>query len=200
MNYQNLYSNVLDYLARDDISFGLFDTWLRIVEKKLDAKLEAWSDYTITTIKLENGIAKLPDDFKKGVVVKIGQYGYVLQYKTPQAFEEKVDVVGYFTIKNNQLLVSGNLNDVELSVEYNSRIKPLSDDNPENAISINYPDLYLSGVLKESALWNKDSAMLQLHTINFEEALNEANRNSVAMAMSGSQLVMSSDINFVGRQ
>ncbi len=200
MNYQSLYSNVLDYLARDDISFGLFDVWLRIVEKKLNARLLASSDYTIYRTTMENGIVELPSDFKQGMVTKMGDVEFILQYKTPQAFEEKKDIAGYFTIKNNKMYISGNVGGMAITIEYNKKISPLGDENPENDISKNYPDLYLSGVLKEASLWSKDVSMGQIHTANFEEALAEANNDSMAMAVSGSQLVMASDLEYIRGQ
>ncbi len=200
MNYQALYNNVLDYLARDDISFGLFDTWLRIVEKKLNARLMSNADYTTYHTTLNNGSVTLPADFKQGTITKIGNGDIVLQYRTPQAFEEKRNVIGYFTIKNNQLMVSGNVGGAEVTIEYNKKIEPLSSQNPENNISSNYPDLYLSGVLKEASLWSKDANMGQLHTANFESSLSEANADSVAMAISGSQLVMAPDIDYLRGQ
>ncbi len=200
MNYQNLYNNVLDYLARDDISFGLFDVWLRIVEKKLNARLTSCGDYTVYRTTIEDGSVELPSDFKQGTITKIGDGDFILQYQPPQSYEEKRDTSGYFTIKNNRMYISGNLGNQAVTIEYNRKITPLTSENSENEVSANYPDLYLSGVLKEAALWAKDSTMGQLHTANFEEALNEANINSVAMAVSGSQLVMAADIDYIRGQ
>ncbi len=200
MNYQTLYSNVLDYLARDDISFGLFDTWLRIVEKKTNARLTTGLDYVIYRGLLDNGSIDLPADFKQGTITKIGDQEMVLQYKTPQAFEEKINTSGYFTIKNNKLYVSGNIGNTSLTIEYTRKVLPLGEINPENEISQNYPDLYLSGVLREAAIWAKDNNMGQLHAANFEEALAEANLNSIAMTVSGSQLVMAPDMDYIRGQ
>ncbi len=200
MNYQSLYTNIQDYLARDDISYSLFDLWLRIVEKKLNSRLTTVADYSFYTAELEDDSLELPSDFRQGMVTKIGGKSIVLQYKGVQQYEETKDVFGYFTIKNNRLYLSGNIGNIEVTLEYNRTITPLSSTNTENEIIINYPDLYLSGVLKEAAIWSKDSTLNQLHKANFEEALTEANWDSVSKAMSGSQLVMRSDLNCMGGQ
>lgn len=200
MNYQNLYNCVIDYLARDDVSYGLFDTWLRIVEKKLNARLTACTDYTIWRTRLENGSVKLPDDFKQGTITKMGDQAAVLQYCPPQSFEEKRDIPGYFTIKNDRLYVSGNIGGCGITLEYDRRITPLTQDAPENDVSRCYPDLYLFGVLKEAGIWAKDAGAIQAYAGHFEEALHEANAQSTASAVSGSQLVMVSDLTYIGGQ
>lgn len=202
MNYQSLYNAIRDYTVRDDISDNTFDTWLKIVEREIKSKLKVWQEYTkFEAILDESGVLQLPNDYKHGVITKIGNNNVVLHYRDPQSFEENINLSGSFTIKNKELAISGNYGSATVVLEYYKMLVPLSKDGPvENEISIDYPDIYLYGLLREAAKWMKDYIEAEAKGFDFQKSIDDANQHFVDVIYSGSQLVARSDICFIGGQ
>lgn len=194
MNYNSLYTTVIDYLARDDISETIFNVWLRTIESELNSKLTTWNEYVEFSGVLKDNRVELPDDYKQGIVTKIGDsLVRVLQYKQPQFFEETRDVYGYYTMKNNELVVSGGYPETEITIDYNRKIVPLSKTKPENYISKEYSGLYLYGLLREAYNWVQDYEKSEQNNLRYREIIDDVNYQGVMKSASGSQLVIRTD-------
>lgn len=191
MDYASLKSTVLDWLARQDISDTVFESFVTIVEQTISAELKCFDTEKMFTSALTNtelgysGV-ELPKDFREARVVVLANNP--LYYVEPQRFMETQDCNGFTIVGGKLLLGRGVLGEGPLTVVYYTRVPHINLKNMTNAIIEKYPNVYLFGCLREAYSYISDIEKSSLMDTRLERAIEEARFDADTSAYSGSVL------------
>lgn len=192
MDYASLKSTVLDWLARQDISDNIFESFVTIVEQTISAELKSFDTeklFVAPALELtELGFlgASLPKDFREARVVMYANNP--IYYVEPQKFMQTPQSTG-FTIVGGKILVGAGVQGTgSLSVVYYTRVPHINLNNLTNAIIEKYPNIYIFGCLREAYSYISDSEKASLMDTRLQRALEEARVDADTSAYSGSVL------------
>ena len=196
MDYASLKSTVLDWLARQDISDTVFESFVTIVEQTISAELKCFDTekmFTAVPTNTELGFSavEIPKDFREARVVMYANNP--LLYVEPQKFIENKDNGGFTIVGGKVLLGNGVSGNGSLVIVYYTRVPHINLKNMTNAILEKYPNIYLFGCLREAYSYISDLEKASLMDTRLERAIEEARMDADTSAYSGSVLTPLAD-------
>ena len=148
-----------------------FEPILRVREMEKTVNYIVGSEsLTVPTSFLEARSLTLPDSGRKLTYVSMDEF---------RARKSSTATPYIFTIWGEELLVHPKPNadgTVKMVLDYMSRVSPLSTEAPVNPILKKYPDIYLYGLLTNSAGYLKDPEMQSTWGNLFSSAIQSANK------------------------
>lgn len=164
-DYATLKAAIASWLLRSNLTAEI-PTFIQLAEAKMNRDqrlrtLESQDFVTLPTVAGEYAV-EVPADFHSVITLDINSVGLgwpPLEYVTPTEFRRKQrennfasGVPQYYTIAQREFrLVPTPDSDYELDLVFETRLPSLSDDNTENWLLADSPDLYLYAALAESA-------------------------------------------------
>ena len=178
-SYSGLCTVVADYLGRDDLTEQI-PTFIRLAEKRMERelRLRVMERRAETEVKAGQSAVPLPwrrefgnwDVFleMRDIVWrdKDGR-AHNLHYCPPDTYEvsrEHGYVRGYTIVGRDLFLLPASDADGKLLLTYYAEIPPLGDKQPDNAVLLTAPDLYLYATLTEAAPYTRGSAPAETWT------------------------------------
>lgn len=179
---------------------------IRGTEIQFDQGLEVKDAETVTSLTSVTTTATLTTSANHGL--KAGDYVTVsganeTEYNgTFEITDVPSDTTFTYTIVATTSPATGTIsytvNNVE--VTYYKKFDGLREANQTNEILTNYPDVYLYGCLSKAGRYIQDREVLAQYQLDFLEAIDSANRESMDAEMSGSDMVMRTIIGFYNNQ
>lgn len=203
MIYSEIVDSALDYSDRlnDAELINRIDVFLRVVESRIKKMLMvqkmAIRSYIVTVADTE--YYTLPSDFNgiRDVELKDSldaSSRCTLSYVSPEQMNNASTLRGslgryYYTIVANQIQIMPipEENRIIEFIYYRS-ITPLSTANLDNWVSIDYPEIYIFGLLVEISSFTKDAVAKQLWDERFKEAIAELDLSDAKTRWSGTAL------------
>ena len=166
-SYDNLKTNIADYLARSDLNDKI-PMFVALAEKRLNRDLRLRQTLQQSTYNLESGFqVPTPSDFLEMKDIHIDANPIVnLNFKTVSQFYRLDNVSGngvpvnYTLVSNNFVLAPRPTGSSTINMTYYKIPKVLSDTNQSNEYLDVCPDLLLYASLVESAPFLMDDARL----------------------------------------
>ena len=162
--YNGLQDAIADYVARDDLEDQI-PGFIQLAEVKfarLLCTVDMESAPTVLTTAAD-GTAALPVDFVEArSAMTLGASGRSLTFRSPEEVLVKNGhgvggtPYGYTTIGGTFYLLPAGISPVTLV--YQAKFIPLSDDTPSNWLLASHPDIYLYGALAETKRYTLDQA------------------------------------------
>lgn len=202
MMYAVVIQSALDYADReDDEVIDKMDTFLRIVESRINKALEVGDmsvRSTITTIDGQEYYA-LPDDFGGLRDIEIKEDADSTDRQTPEYLSpaqmnaHAADTSGSvnYTIIANQIQIYPPQDGSVLEIVYYQRLVGLDSTNTENWVSAANPDAYIFGLLVEISAFVKNVDALSIWEGRFKQSLSEITDKDRRIRWSGNPLTVS---------
>lgn len=205
--YSGLVSAITEWLARDQdaILIARIPDFIVLCEAKLNrdlyhTKMEKRSYATFSTSNTEPEFVTLPTDFQSMRRIKLSSVTGEpqLQYKSQVQLDEYRNSQGnstgqpkYFTIFGSEIEVAPTP-DSNYTVEmvYRANLSGLSSSNSTNWLIELSPDIYLYGVLLETAAYMQQDERVGLWAAGYKAALDALNNASITMQFNAQPLVM----------
>ena len=167
-SYDNLKTNIADYLARSDLTDKI-PMFVSLAEKRLNRDLRLRQMLQQSTYNLTSGYTvPTPADFLEMKDIHIDANPVVnLNFKTVSQFyrlgnsSTTGQPINYTLVSDNFILAPRPVSGATISMTYYKIPKVLSDTNPSNEYLEVCPDLLLYAALVESAPFLMDDARLQ---------------------------------------
>ena len=167
-SYDNLKTNIADYLARSDLSEKI-PMFVSLAEKRLNRDLRLRQMLQQSTYSLTTGYkVPTPTDFLEMKDIHIDANPVVnLNFKTVSQFyrlgnsSSTGQPINYTLVSDNFVLAPRPVSPSTINMTYYKIPKVLSDTNPSNEYLEVCPDLLLYASLVESAPFLMDDARLQ---------------------------------------
>ena len=196
MNYSEIVEAALSFADRTDTeTVAKIPVFVKMVESKINRVLRTQEIEAVETVILfEDGgdpgsYAILPSNFSEMREATVfdedtNEY-YTMQYITPKAFNDLVKnpflPVGkqyagqiIYTIKSNLLLTNATFsNSGDVKIQYYKKVTPLTEADPENEISVFYPDAYIAGIVFEISSFVKNPDAAAAWNARFDSILGE---------------------------
>ena len=204
MNYTEITQAALDYRDRpnDQEVIGNLDTFLRIVESRLNKKLtvqEMSARTKLTTVEGQEYYG-LPPDFKalRDIQYKADNaVGLVtLEYVNPKQANDANNRTNlttcYYTIIADQLQLVPPPVAGLLEVVYMRKVSALvsSGDNSTNWVSEDYPEIYIFGLCAEISAFAKDADAFAIWDGRFQDSMDVLEEEDSSSRWSGTPLKM----------
>ncbi len=190
-DYTTLQSAAVEYLARDQDAtlVARVPTFIQLFEAKMNRALlvpqmEQRSTTAVDTSDDEPEFISLPSDFQTMRSVRLSgvtgkpRLAFLTQTQMDDyrfSTDNVTDQPVYFSIIGTEMQLAPTPNeDFELEMVYRKKIPALSS-NSTNWLLDLAPDLYLYGVLMESAPYIKEDARLQTWGLGYSSALSALN-------------------------
>jgi hypothetical protein len=191
VDYASLQATVTEYLARDQDStlIARIPTFIQLAEAKFNRQLfvrqmEQRSTALVNLTSDEPEFISLPSDFQSMRRVRLsGVAGKpCLEFKSGVQLDEYrfgiSDVAGqprYFTVFGDEIELAPTPDDAyTIEMVYRKIVPPLETNDPNWLLAL-APDLYLYGVLLETAPYIKEDGRIQTWGLGFSTALNDLN-------------------------
>jgi len=175
--YEGLKSAVADYLGRDDLGERI-PTFIRLAEKRMERelRLRVMERRAECAVKAGQSAVPLPwrrESGKWDVFLEMrdvawrGQDSFVhdLGYAPLDHYavsREPGRPLGYSIVGRELFLLPAPAEDGTLLITYYAEIPPLSEEQPDNAVLLAAPDVYLYGALAEAGPFTRGSAPTEL--------------------------------------
>ena len=167
-SYDNLKTNIADYLARSDLTEKI-PMFVSLAEKRLNRDLRLRQMLQQSTYSLTSGYkVPTPTDFLEMKDIHIDANPVVnLNFKTVSQFyrlgnsSSTGQPINYTLVSDNFVLAPRPVSGATINMTYYKIPKVLSDTNPSNEYLEVCPDLLLYASLVESAPFLMDDARLQ---------------------------------------
>jgi hypothetical protein len=170
-----LISAVRDYLNRPNITSETISSWLSIVTGELNRALREHPRNLVRALFTQpagSALIPLPTDLMAIVTLRQGRTIY-RQYPAT-AIDEAEQMGNAFVERGTCLeLYPTPSEDTNFTLDYHAAIAPFTDDFSSNWVSLYFPDIYLYGALKESAVWIKSDQRLVLWQSEFTRRVDE---------------------------
>lgn len=182
MNYTDIINTALSYSDRadsDEIQANM-DNFLRIVEAKVDRKLQTRNQSKRVQIVMSEGTEyyALPSDFAglRAIYTVVESERKNFEYVTPEKMNVHItnNLSEYvYTIMGNSLQVQPVSDDTILQIMYYQRIIPLTATADTNWLSTYAPDAYIFGTLCEINYFAKDAQTAGIWEARFNLVLDD---------------------------
>lgn len=196
MDYSEIVEAALSFADRTDTeTVAKIPVFIKMVESKINRVLRTQEIEVVETVILfEDGddpgsYAILPSNFSEMREATVfdedtNEY-YTMQYITPKVFNDLVKnpflPVGkqytgqiIYTIKSNLLLTNATFsNGGDIKIQYYKKVTPLTEADPENEISVFYPDAYIAGIVFEISSFVKNPDAAAAWNARFDSILGE---------------------------
>lgn len=175
MNRTELVTAVRSYLNRPDLPATDITTMIQSVEGELNRALrEHPRNIRRTTFTLpaaNDGLLSMPYDMMQLINLRDGN-GNLSEF--PPDARDAATANGHAFIMRGMVaeLFPAPIVDTQYTLDYYAALRPLAGDFDSNWVSNYFGDLYLYGVLKESAVYLKNDARLQLWQQEFLRRLD----------------------------
>lgn len=172
--YKGLCAVVADYLGRDDLTEQI-PTFIRLAEKRIERelRLRVMERRSVATVDAGDLGASLPNNREPGawtVFLEMRDVSwrtpdkqvYSMTYMPPDHYREasmKQGIPRQYTIIGDKVFFEC-VPDApgELLLTYYAEIPPLGEKQPDNAVLLTAPDVYLYATLTEAAPYTRGSA------------------------------------------
>lgn len=191
-NYAGLCEAVADYLGRDDMTDRI-PTFIALAERRMnrDLRLRVMERRAATTVLAGQSAVPLPWRRQPGnwdVFMEMRDLTYAdadgqtvnLCYFPPDTYAQSRAAgrpEGYTIIGRDLFLLPEPDAEGKLHLTYYAEIEPLGEKQPDNAVLLMFPDLYLYGALVESGPFTRGSAPLEMWTQYYSAARQKAEAN-----------------------
>ena len=192
--YSGLQAVVADWLGRDDLTEQI-PVFIRLAEKRMNRELRLRNMERRAETEVLKGQNSVPLPWRRepgnwdvfmemrdlvwkdadGSVVRNLHYMPVDDYaagRLPEAVPTQYTIVG-----RDLFLVPAPAANGTLRLTYYAEIPPLGDEQPDNEVLLNFPDLYLYGTLVESGPFTRSSAPLETWAEYYAAARQKAEAN-----------------------
>jgi hypothetical protein len=200
MNYSEIVDAVLSYSDRqDDEVINKVDLFLRVVESRINRKLETLKMETRARLPMSEDIEyyPVPSSFLAIRSIRIVSdidtlIRRTLSYVNPEQFGNLITNQAegdYYTIIANNFHIRSDYSaDFQIEIEYIKQITPLTEAASTNWIADNHPDCYIFGALVEVNAFVKDAEATNIWDVRFKECLEEINFQDNIATWSGTAL------------
>jgi hypothetical protein len=192
-SYDELVAAATEWLAReqDTVLINRIPDFITLAEAKYNRELfvrqmEVRSTTAMDTSSDEPEFISLPSDFQSMRRIRLSSVTGkpCLDFKSGAQMDEyrfgTSDVVGqprYFSVLGSEIELAPTPDqNYTIEMVYRANVPPLNTDNTSNWLLLQAPDLYLYGVLLESAPYIKEDARIQTWLLGFTTALDGLNR------------------------
>lgn len=198
-SYNGLQDAVADWLNRQDL-VGVIPDFIRLFEAQFDADARGRIQplVVISVASIDEALARVPEDYiQMDKLVNLDAtpdpraMRYVTPYQLNEFVERNVDGPLYYSIVGNQIRLQpvpdGPTN---FQMTYFSRLRPLSDTQPDNYLLRSHPNLYLYGTLLQAEPYLKDDERIGIWNRFYEEGMDNLQVTDQRAQASGSPLRM----------
>ena len=173
--YEQLQSSIGGWLHRTDLS-ARADDFIALAEVRFNRNLRVRQMETEHSEVVADPVMDLPDDWLE-MVDRVKIEGEPLELVSRSQFETRQHAgqTGcYYAIWGNTLRIGQPLREpATLTFDYYARIPSLSDDNADNWLLRDGPDVYLYGSLLEAAPYLNDDARAETWRALLQVGLND---------------------------
>lgn len=190
--YKGLCEAVADYLGRDDLTERI-PTFVSLAERRMnrELRLRVMERRAETDVLAGQSAVPLPWRRQAGnwdVFMEMRDLTYQgkdgqtenLSYFPPDTYGQSRDAgrpEGYTIIGRDLFLLPAPEADGKLFLTYYAEIEPLGASQPDNAVLLTAPDLYLYGALIESGPFTRGSVPLEMWMQYYSAARQKAEAN-----------------------
>lgn len=192
-SYDQLVAAATEWLAReqDATLIARIPDFITLAEAKFNRELfvrqmEARSTTDVDISSDEPEFISLPSDFQSMRRIRVSSVTGKpsLEFKSGQQMDQyrsgisnTADQPRYFSILGSEIELAPTPDqNYTLEMVYRANVPPLNVDNTSNWLLLLAPDLYLYGILLESARYIKEDARIQTWGLGFTTALDGLNR------------------------
>lgn len=156
--------------------------FIALCEAEMQARLKLVEFETDSSITITDGTGNLPTGFVgMRAAYWDGNPKQALTYTTPDRFNalrnSTGDTPSWYTISGSTIRVNEGATGTLIAM-CNIKFTPLSDSATSNAILTSFPDAYLYGAAKHSAIWEEDDAAVQKYGLLFNAACDRIKANN----------------------
>jgi hypothetical protein len=191
-NYTDLQSEVASWLARSDLTNNI-PTFIQLAEKQMSRRLRVKNQETTATGTAATTIA-LPSDYVEMIALTLTASGDERALRQRDRFSgtainnSSADVY-YYTIEGGNIVITPEPAGTETyTLQYFASVPALSGASPTNWLITAHPDLYLYGVLIQSAPFLKDDPRLMTWQSLFEQIMTAIEIQNLSDRWSGSPI------------
>lgn len=179
--YANLKTEIAAWTHRDDLT-NYLDTFIDLTETELNNKLRMSEMENSTSITITSGDFTLPTGFLEMREVHLsGSPDKTMEYLTPFQFTLKDNNESgspkYYTIEGDAGKTYPRDSSTLEMVFYKS-ITALDSTNTSNFVLTRFPMIYLHGCLKHAYVYARDMEAAQIHGMEFDRLVKDANKMS----------------------
>lgn len=172
----------LRHRAGDTTYTSEVETFIALCESEMQIRLKLVEFETDASITVTGGSGPLPTGFLGfRSIYWNGDTKSPLYYKSPAEFDALRNNSGgtpsFYTVSGSTLRVNEEATGTAIGVA-NVRFTALSDSDPSNSILTNFPDAYLYGTAKHSAIWEEDDNAVQKYGLLFNAACDRIKSNN----------------------
>jgi len=200
MNYSEIVKLALDTADRNDSPVvENVDSFLRVVEARVNRVIDSVDQLVRTTLTLENDEAyyALPLDFARIKQIDVYELDnpsirkQVIQLPRHEVFNAVLNKGELrYQLINNQLRVLPLQDGKVIELVYYRNLLPLGNINKTNWLSETFPDIYIAGLLVEISAFNKNLEVSMGWNSKFSSALSDFIAYSKRKRIGGDTLVM----------
>ena len=179
--YDELLEKAADFMLVQEADVNI-PAFIRLAEAQFEPILRVREMEKTVKFVVGSEDLTVPTDFLAARSLTLPVSGQRLEYVSMDAFRARKSSTGnpcLFTIWGETLLVYPEPTSdgtVEMILDYTARVLPLSPSAPVNPILNKYPDIYLYGLLTNSAGYLKDPEMQATWGNLFSSAIQSANK------------------------
>lgn len=199
MNYNEIIDTALKYSMRtDQQTADMMDTFLRIVEARIDRQLNTLDMSNRATLDLDEdqqyyglptGFLALRDIQIQDLESPSSQVTPV--YVAPEMMNNAIsnnETRVIYTIIAQQIQIYPVCEGQQVEIVYSRKIPPLTSSDQKNWVSVDSPDAYIFGLLVEISSFAKDNEAGQLWEARFKGTLSSMQLDDDISRWSGPQL------------
>lgn len=206
MNYQQLIDAATAYADRNDIEVNNnVDIFILMAESRINRVLKtAGQTHRVYTRTIKGKeYYTLPEDyngmrvvhFNTGEVDSDESKSIQLHYVTPESIVDLQSLGDssnqYYTLVNNQIQLYNKLpGNGTIEMVFYRKVPGLSKTKPENWLTMDSPDVYLSGICAEIELFVKNYDSAQIWDARMSRAVDEMSNNDIKNRWAGNSLSM----------
>ena len=202
MQYQDIIDMALKYADRfhDNEISDMMDSFLYMVESRVNKNLKVQKMTCRAQIitQPDQEYYGLPADFSGLRDIEIrnedaSRTRYTLDYMSPEqmnTYSGQSDNRIFYNIIANQLQIMPPADNLVLEIVYYRKVPHLSDTKLDNWLSIDFPDVYVFGLMVEINSYVKDAQSTELWDIRFRSAMDELENYDQLTRWSGTALTM----------
>lgn len=191
-NYSELQTSIAGWLDNSALTAFIPD-FIALAEASMGRRLRLLEQEASATLNVTAGEATLPANFVEAIALRTSSASATpLAFKSRRTFALDLDLGGSepvsYTYSGSTLLLAPK-NDVDVFLEYYTKIPALSVGSPTNWLLTMAPDAYLYGALQHSAPFLRDDERVEIWTAGYERAMGETEKQDQRKRFSGSTLV-----------
>lgn len=178
MTYAQLKTDVASLMNRSDsATLDLIPSWVKLVNARVNRKLETADMEVYGQIVTQSGQAPLPDEYITLANVQVLDLEDPLTYVEPNGLDGLAALSGtpqYYTIQGrNMLFYPAPVDGTIIEIRYARRVPELSADADTNWLLSAHPDIYLYGATYHGFLHIQQTEFAATSGVEFMRAMDE---------------------------